>query len=144
MQKAEAEKFAISYFNKLGIKPSRDNRQFWNNIHDKYGKQVFNELNGAMTIVSASDERNLYCLKNRSFELSMDFSRYSVDLYRRFFEWFLQNISLDPVSILDLGCDNGIVTCFLALAYPNAKVIGIDTCENGIKCSEQLRSKQRL
>jgi SAM-dependent methyltransferase len=144
MQEKDAKKFTLAYLSKLGLDAARDNRSFWNNISDKYGKQVFNELNNAMTVSDAGEERNLYCIKNRSLKLSMDFSRYSADLYRRFFEWFLKNISYEPKSILDLGCDNGIVTCFFALLYPNSNVIGIDPCENGITCAEQLCIKLGL
>ena len=138
MQKKDAEKFTLEYLKKIGLKAARNTRQFWNNIQDKYGEKIFTDLNKAEAKPGA--EINLYDTKNSNFELSMDFSRYSADLYRRFFEWFLQNVSFqDNLTILDLCCDNGLVTCFFGLLYPNSKVIGIDQCENGIKCAEQLK-----
>ena len=42
--------------------------------------------------------------------------------------------------ILDIGCDNGLATCFYASQRPDAEVLGIDRCAEGIACAEHLAS----
>ena len=76
----------------------------------------------------------------------MDFAGYYYDLYRQFFAWFIDfknsyDKNLDGKKILDLGCDNGITTCFIANLYPNSEIIGVDKCKKGIKCAEEIAQK---
>ncbi|ETJ33131.1 hypothetical protein Q604_UNBC12421G0001, partial [human gut metagenome] len=49
--------------------------------------------------------------------------------------------NLDGKKVLDLGCDNGITTCFVANLYPNSEIIGVDKCKKGIKCAEEIAQK---
>lgn len=140
----DANKIMISYFQRLNVKPARNNRQFWNNIKYAFGKEIFDQLNNATTDSLVQDNSNLYVVKNQSLELSLAFQDYSVDLYRQFFGWLATNHNQDPQSILDIGCDNGFATCLLAQMYPNTRIVGIDRCINGINCANQLKAKLGL
>ena len=85
-------------------------------------------------------------VKNKDLETTMDFAGYYYDLYRQFFAWFIDfknshDKNLDGKKILDLGCDNGITTCFVANLYPNSEIIGVDKCKKGIKCAEEIAQK---
>jgi SAM-dependent methyltransferase len=51
---------------------------------------------------------------------------------------------LSPTSVLDIGCDNGLATCFYALLYPDAKIIGIDSNEKAIECAKELATQLEL
>ena len=44
-------------------------------------------------------------------------------------------------KILDVGCDCGIVTCFLARCCPDAEVIGIDRSANAVARARELAEK---
>ena len=142
---AQDERFIISYFNRLNLKPSKDNKEFWKNLYQKYGNEKAKSL---ADVVDARIDNipgiNLYEAKNETLELSLDYARYSADLYRRYFEWLICKKELNPKRILDIGCDNGIVTCFYAILFPNSEVIGVDISENGIKCAKQLSEKLGL
>lgn len=83
-------------------------------------------------------------MKNKSLNLSIDFANYSQDLYRTFFNRISEYKDLQPKKILDIGCDNGIVTCFLGTLFPQAEVIGIDKNISGIECARQLADKLGL
>ena len=85
-------------------------------------------------------------VKNKDLETTMDFAGYYYDLYRQFFAWFIDfknsyDKNLDGKKVLDLGCDNGITTCFVANLYPNSEIIGVDKCKKGIKCAEEIAQK---
>lgn len=137
----------IQYLNRLGLKPSKGPRQFWNDLEYRHGRRNLSALKKALENRSpglATDD--VYVLKNQSLALSLDFSNYSADLYRRFFEWWVGRdpVPREPKRILDLGCDNGIVTCFLASLYPEATVIGVDIEENAVACANALAAKLAL
>lgn len=144
-KKSKEEELIISYLNKIKLSPIRSISQFWNELYYKYDKSIVDELG---KIVDARADRciygDLYEFKNQTLDLSLDFSRYSTDLYRKYFEWFIKIKDRTPSKILDLGCDNGIITCFYALLFPECDVIGIDISENSIKCAEQLKIKLAL
>lgn len=144
-KKSKEEELIISYLNKIKLSPIRSINQFWNELYYKYDKSIIDELG---KIVDARADRRiygeLYEFKNQTLDLSLNFSRYSTDLYREYFEWFIKIKDRTPSKILDLGCDNGIITCFYALLFPECDVIGIDISKNSIKCAEQLKIKLAL
>lgn len=141
--------FIKSYFKMLKIRPTKDNRHFWKILYDRYDKNTVDRI---QKIVSERPEKTItqsympeiYDLKNQSLNLSLDISRGACDLHIKYFHWFIKSLDQPPKRILDIGCDNGIITCFYAMLFPKAEVIGIDLCENGINCALQLAKQLRL
>jgi SAM-dependent methyltransferase len=82
----------------------------------------------------------LYRAKNASWELSRDVtSQYAGRQYANYLSLFVA--AKEPPTatrILDIGCDNGIATCFYASQFPDAEVIGIDRCAEGIARAKHL------
>ena len=135
----------LEYLQTLGLRPAKNIDNFWRDLNRKYSKSIICELEN--TVESRADGNpgtGLYELKNKSLPLSLDFSTWSADLYRRFFDWLLAaNITM-PTRVLDIGCDNGIVTCFLAKYYPDSEFLGIDLSENSIQVARELAIKLGL
>src|SRR5690606_3981382 len=74
-----------------------------------------------------------YSLKNATYDLSLDVSRYRWGEYYEKVIAALELLDLgDPKTILDIGCDNGLLTCYLGLKYPSATVIGIDVSPQAV------------
>ncbi len=93
---------------------------------------------------SATPDR-LYEAKNANLNLSIDVMSHAVgDLYKTYLSWFLREKFPEPRRILDIGCDNGIITCFYASVYPAAEVIGVDQSANGLRCAGQLSERLGL
>lgn len=148
-KKPKKDQFILDYFDKLRLRPSKTNQEFWSNIRIKYGTETFERLNSIIDEREKSLEEtpylpDLYDFKNSRLDLSLDFSRYSADIYRRYFEWLMKLSDMKPKYILDIGCDNGIVTCFYGYLFPDSEVIGIDLSENAVKCSTELSQKLDL
>jgi SAM-dependent methyltransferase len=89
------------------------------------------------------NRETVYELKNHSLKLGLDVMLgHSFHLYKNYLEWFLREFpSLSPARIIDLGCDNGLMTCFYAKTFPNADVVGIDRSARGIACARELAAK---
>lgn len=82
----------------------------------------------------------LYRAKNANWELSRDVtSQYAGRQYANYLSLFVA-VKEPPTAtrILDIGCDNGVATCFYASQFPDAEVFGIDRCAEGIGCAEHL------
>lgn len=132
------------YFSKIGLKEVNDRDQFFKDVQEKYKINMTQNLDLAMSLRQDKSNGKIYSIKNNNLETSLDFGGYYFDLYKEFFAWLIQNADLDNKKILDLGCDNGIATCFLATVYPNAKIVGVDKGKKGIKCAEELAKKLDL
>lgn len=143
--KTTKNEIVLEYFQKLGLRPAKSIDNFWRDLKRKYPKAMIGELENIVGgRAEGSQEKDIYELKNQSLPLSLDFSTWSTDLYRRFFEWFTKANMNTPTKVLDIGCDNGIVTCFLAKYYPNSELLGIDISANSIKAARELAAKLEL
>lgn len=69
-----------------------------------------------------------YEAKNATLELSLDVAlTWSRGLYRIELALLHDRVAaLQPKRILDAGCEQGLVTCFIASTLPDAQVVGID------------------
>jgi ubiquinone/menaquinone biosynthesis C-methylase UbiE len=136
------------YLDAVGITPRRivdDFERFLVERHATAGAAFLNLSHGRAN--SPQDEENyaalverLYRAKNASWELSRDVtSQYAGRQYANYLSLFVA--AKEPPTatrILDIGCDNGIATCFYASQFPDAEVVGIDRCAEGIACAKHL------
>jgi hypothetical protein len=92
----------------------------------------------------------IYDLKNEDYEFSRAVSSFfQGDVWVGWIKWFLESALCvetqnQPKNILDLGSDNGVITCLLAAFFPNAKVIGIDRSQEGVNISELIAERLGL
>lgn len=127
------------YFKALGIRSAEDGDKFWLGIGKKFGTNTRRQLESIIEARTDSQGKgDIYSAKNKNLALTIEFARWSTDLYRGFLEWFVGYVSHSPRAILDVGCDNGIVTCFYAWKYPEASVVGMDSNAFGIECAREL------
>ncbi|MBM7610567.1 ubiquinone/menaquinone biosynthesis C-methylase UbiE [Lysinibacillus composti] len=146
IKKTAEEQLVINYMNKLGLKAFKNNRQFWDHLKRKHAKEVVQQLEQTLKDQAegkVSDEA-VFELKNSSLSLSLDMSNISADLYKKYFDWFANRKGPAPKKILNVGCDNGIVTSFLAVLYPEAEVVGVDGRSTAIECANELSSQLAL
>ncbi|HWI55320.1 MAG TPA: methyltransferase domain-containing protein, partial [Desulfobacteria bacterium] len=141
--------FIDAYLQKLNIRPARDGRQFVNVLCNKYDKRIVERIVKLIVerpdkTISENYEDDIYELKNYRFDFSVDFIRYNADLYHKYFQWFLSIEHINPKRILDIGCENGFITCFYGLVFPKAEIIGIDPCKNAINCAEEMAKKLKV
>ena len=143
--KTTKNELVLGYFQTLGLRPAKSIDNFWRDLKRKYPKSMIGELENIVeSRADGNQETDLYEFKNQSLPLSLDFSTWSLDLYRRFLEWFIAANIETPTNVLDIGCDNGIITCFLAKYHPDSEFLGIDISANSIKVARELAAKLEL
>ncbi|NCC61808.1 MAG: methyltransferase domain-containing protein [Verrucomicrobiae bacterium] len=137
--------FVIQYLNRIKLAPVKSMNKFIDILYKKHDPEIVTQF-----FDLTDDEENersdeeFYRLKNHTLDLSIDFARYSTDLYRRYFDWLYSLRHEEPRRILDVGCENGIATCFLATLFPDAEVIGIDISEAAIMRANELKARLGL
>jgi len=113
--------------------------QFWRELDSKYPPQKVKELERAYAKLEDNDEAGFYATIFSDYELALTFSGLRISLYQAVIDWILVCLSeSNPQKILDAGCGNGILTCFLAKRFPDATIIGIDISAEGIEQARKL------
>lgn len=127
-----------AYFEALGLPGDLDTSVLSDRVQTRFPDEVeafFIALNESMMGVNVGGH---YEVKNASFDLSLLIgAAFRGAVHRAILQWVAER-DYAPSTVLDIGCDNGITTCFYALLWPNAKVTGIEITEDGIARAHEL------
>lgn len=96
--------------------------------------------------LSGQDEIDMYEFKNSSYQRSLAMSlAFDQRYFRNIFEWLERFGSiLAGDRVLDFGCDNGILSCFVAKILPNKKIVAVDRCSKGLENARALADKLEI
>jgi SAM-dependent methyltransferase len=142
--KVNIEPAVASYLRSVGIGGYQEHGVFWERLREEHGA-IAEPVARAIAARERGEDVDVYRLKNATLALSIDVTaQYYNQMYREFLTWFCRARLAAPKSLLDVGCDNGILTCFYATRFPAAEVIGIDKCDEGIACARELASRLKL
>lgn len=79
---------------------------------------------------------------NQSLQMSLlAASFYDRVFFRRAMEALLRYEQFFAGDILDMGCGNGILTCFLARIHPDASVTGLDLSQAAVSAARELAGR---
>lgn len=107
----------------------------------KYAEEVARELNDRAEGLP-TDNRSFYELKNRTLDGSIYLSAaFDGGVFRHIGNIAVDNAERFGGEILDLCCDCGIVTCFIAKCCPESRITGIDINESAIENAKALAAK---
>ena len=136
----------LIYLNELKMNWHRTYKAGMNYLISQIGSEKVSELElwaGKRDYDNTTDEEiGFYNFKNQSLSMSLAISEvFDSDYIRKICNWISDNKELFGQKILDIGCDCGIVTCFIAKCFPEAEVVGIDRSKNAIKCAKELAER---
>lgn len=81
---------------------------------------------------------------NQSLQMSLlAASFYDRVFFRRAMEALLRYEQFFAGDILDMGCGNGILTCFLARIHPDASVTGLDLSQAAVSVARELAGRMQ-
>lgn len=91
------------------------------------------------------DDSNFFDMKNIDMKFSDLYSNV-VDgkIISEVLKFIEENKKYFGKKILDLGCDNGLITCFIAYLFPNREVVGIDYSKKAIDICNKRAQKLKL
>ncbi len=127
---------------------------------------AFGEEEGArhvermMELFDRSEERLIYGAKDTSYlyrqDALVDYMNQSLEMsllgssfydrvfFRRAMDYLLRYESFWRGDILDHGCGNGILTCFLAWMHPESSVTGVDLSANAVSVAGELARRLQV
>ncbi len=90
-------------------------------------------------------QKELVDYLNQSLPMSLLASSfYDRVFFRRVMEYLLRYDSFWAGDVFDIGCGNGILTCFLALRNPGSVVTGLELSQNAVCVAEELAGKLQV
>ena len=132
------------YLDAIGIKPFRDQGKFWSYMERRHGAPKCETIDAAMEQARQGSTIGIYEQMYQNLDLSLDVASTRRNLYFHFLEWFIGTIRNFEGTLLDIGCGNGVHSCFYAIRYPAATVVGIDVSNEAISCAKQLAERLEL
>lgn len=134
----------LDYMKKLGVKPARSFNNVISNFQSNAGKQKADVLARLLSARGTQQNcsENLYDLKNINLQTALTFNcNVDGDIIRKVCNWVYQHKNDFGKRILEVGCDIGVLSCFLAELFPESHITAIDINSSGIAIAKQLAEK---
>lgn len=108
------------------------------NLWDKmFGTRESDQLIKKFDKINPGTEK-FYNFKNSDPGLSLSISEmFDEDIIRKACNFIAKNMHFFGKTILEIGCDIGIMSGFLGLAFPDSKIIAIERCEAAVKQAKE-------
>jgi len=132
------------YCSKFGLRGINNYDKHFNKLHKKYGVDFELIMQAAERRGEGilSDDFDVYEFKNKNLKMSLDLmNAFTRNLNSAIFNKYDLKENIAPKNILDLGSDNGFLTCFISSLFNSASVVGIEKSNNGYKISNEIKKK---
>lgn len=139
-----ANEQVTSYFKELSLIKVRDRSDMNARLENSAGKRSATAIRAALESdrVHDSDFIDLSCAQLKTALETACAADY--DYLRAACEYIAQYSVGFGAKILDVGCGNGILSCFIARSYPAAQITAIDRNASAIKCASALAKRLGL
>ncbi len=146
MASGKKKNVVTSYLNKVNIK-KQDNLQKL--LTDTYGAEGAKNLARAFEAIRIKQETDnvneRYDFIHSDFDFSMLMTCFQdADIIKKTCTWLNSIRGQFGKTVLDAGCGNGIITCFLASILPECTFLGVDKSANAIAVAKEIRLKLDL
>lgn len=132
------------YFRKIGLmRPFAEEEDYEECLLERFGNSAAEFLNTARATRQHGEA--ICALMSKSLDLALAVrSQFCGNRYETFLSWLATVNLWEPKTVLDVGCDIGVLTCFYALLFPEATITGIDHCPEAIACATRLVERLQL
>ncbi|MGN0458704.1 MAG: methyltransferase domain-containing protein [Eubacterium sp.] len=137
-----------NYMKELGLRYFKGSNEFITHLALKTDKQYATEVAELLNSRAQglnSNNQIFYEVKNKSLTGSLCISAaFDSGLFRHLGNMIIDESELFKGTVLDIGCDCGIVTCFIAQQYPESRVVGVDCNELAVNNARELAQRLGL
>lgn len=122
-----------------------EGRKHIERLTELFGRSEERLFYGTGDTVYLHRQEELVDYLNQNLQMSiLAASFYDRVFFRRVMEYLHEHDSFWRGEIFDIGCGNGILTCFLALQHADSCVTGADLSQNAVSVAKQLAGKLQL
>ena len=148
MKKGRKADVVLEFLQWFDIKPVNAMSVAYQHFAEIMGDEKATRLNeivlGRLDKAHDSDKA-LYLLKNEDIDAALKFTGdVDGDIIRHVCNWILSHKQCFGKTILEVGCDIGLISCFLAKTFPESKIIAIDRFSEGVAIAKQLAEELEL
>ena len=130
----------LLYVQKLGISPAKTVEALMVSLHNKFGDD--RSAKYWDNFPENGENKEFYEHKNSDEEISYLFTGgHDADIIRQCANWVAAHKEAFGKDILEVGCDIGFMTGFLALTFPESKITAIDHSHNSINMARKLMDR---
>lgn len=132
-----------STLKKIGLRQIK-HKPYIAQMEKRFGQEAIHFLNLADR-KAADSSVDLYSAKNQDLDMSLLIS--SSQFYSNhaaLLTWLLKQDFGDADKVVDLGCENGVLTCAMALLWPEKNVVGIDINSDAIEMARRLAHRHSI
>lgn len=141
---SKSSKRSAKYLESIGIREFRNQEKFWAFVEKRRGIEKCQKLDVGFQAISVGDMDSFYEVMYEDLDVSLDVASLRKNLYSIWLDWFMLSFPKVEGTLLDIGCGNGVLTCFYAQEFPEAKVIALDKSQAAINCARLLASRLDL
>lgn len=136
----------LAYLKKINVSSVRSAHQIYNDLVRICGKERTREyLDTLRELENNGDRQAFYEYKNAEPDIALIYTgEYDADILRKTCNYIAEHIECFGTKILDVGCDCGLMSCFLAYTFPESEVFAIDRGGNGLEIGKQIAEKLGL
>ncbi len=146
MASGKKKNAVTAYLNKVNIKKQDNLKQILTNTYGTEGAKNLARAFEAIRIKKETDDVDeRYDFIHSDYDFSMLMTSFQDgDILKQTLNWLNSIRGSIGKTVLDIGCENGITTCFLASILPESTFLGIDRSANGIAIAKTIREKLGL
>ena len=141
--KISSSQYIDQFFKRCGLGGQQKGEIFWRVLEKKFGPLAI-QLGDCISARENGLESDPYPIKNASFDFANAVaSQYDAAKLKAVAIWLMQE-GIVTGKILEIGCDNGILLCLLAEAYPDVSFVGIDPSAPAIELAKMRASQLNI
>lgn len=123
----------------------KEGKEHIERLTELFGQSEERLMYGTGKTVYLHRQEELVDYLNQSLQMSLlAASFYDRVFFRRVMEYLLRYDAFWGEDVTDIGCGNGILTCFLALRHPDSSVTGLDLSRNAVSVAEELAGRLQV
>lgn len=139
----------LQYIMELGFYRAKNMTDVMDQLTKAAGKETAEKLIRVIDFRAdhkeTRDDNSFYAQKNETSALSIALTgAFDADIIRQACNWIVANRENFGKTILEVGCDCGVMSCFLARQFPDVRIVSIDRCEAAIKNARELAEKMHI
>lgn len=111
----------------------------------QFGAERCRRLDEAWYQLQLGNAETFYNEIFSDLDVSLSISGLRFKLYQNYLEWLVPMLRVDATdTIVDVGCGNGVVACYLALRFAKTRIIGLDRSAAAIRCAQALAARLKI